>query len=456
MQRIAILAGALLLIATFWVAYGTDPVTGSLQITETASPSPRVYLPIVFGRTATPTRTPAATPTLTPSPTKTATPSATSTATSTPTATPTATSTTLPPAWPTLALTPLVSGVSSPVHITHAGDGSGRLFVVEQGGRIRIVKNGVLQATPFLDIASRVGCCSERGLLSVAFPPGYAQKRHFYVNYTDSAGNTVVARYRLTANPDVADPASEQVVLSVTQPYSNHNGGQLAFGPNDGYLYIGMGDGGSGGDPENRAQNPAELLGKMLRIDVETGSPVTYTVPATNPFLGTPAYRGEIWALGLRNPWRFAFDRLTSDLYIGDVGQNQYEEVDFQPASSAGGENYGWRLMEGFHCYNPANCQTAGLTLPVVEYDHGQGCSITGGVVYRGAQFGRMRGLYFYADYCNGKIWGLRRAGNVWQSPMLYDAPFTIATFGEDEAGESYVADHSGGVVYRMIDTGAQ
>ena len=196
---------------------------------------------------------------------------------------------------------------------------------------------------------------------------------------------------RLTANPDVADPNSEQVVLSVAQPYSNHNGGQLAFGPNDGYLYIGMGDGGSGGDPENRAQNPAELLGKMLRIDVETGSPVTYTVPATNPFLGTPAYRGEIWALGLRNPWRFAFDRLTGDLYIGDVGQNQYEEVDFQPASSAGGENYGWRIMEGFHCYNPANCQTTGLTLPVVEYDHGQGCSITGGVVYRGAQYGRMQ-----------------------------------------------------------------
>ena len=412
MQRIAILAGTLLLIATVWAAFSGPSLVMSSPAQEPDPPAqmqPRIYLPIVFG-----------------------------------------------PSWPTLALTPLVSGLSSPVHITHAGDGSGRLFVVEQVGRIRIVKNGVLQATPFLDITDRVSCCGERGLLSVAFPPGYAQKGHFYVNHTDSAGNTVIARYRLTANPDVADPNSEQAVLSVIQPYSNHNGGQLAFGPKDGYLYIGMGDGGSGGDPENRAQNPAELLGKMLRIDVETGNPATYTVPATNPFLGTPAYRGEIWALGLRNPWRFGFDRLTGDLYIGDVGQNQYEEVDFQPASSAGGENYGWRLMEGFHCYSPANCQTTGLTLPVVEYDHGQGCSITGGVVYRGAQYGRMRGLYFYADYCYGKIWGLRHAGNVWQSPMLYDAPFTIATFGEDEAGESYVADHSGGVVYRMIDTGAQ
>jgi len=412
MQRIAILAGALLLIATFWAAFLGPSLVMSSPAQEPNPPAqlqPRIYLPIVFG-----------------------------------------------PSWPTLALTPIVSGLSLPVHITHAGDGSGRLFVVEQAGRIRIVKNGVLQATPFLDIASRVGCCDERGLLSVAFPSGYAQKRHFYVNYTDGAGNTVVARYALTANPDVADPNSEQVVLSVIQPYSNHNGGQLAFGPKDGYLYIGMGDGGSGGDPENRAQNPAELLGKMLRIDVETSSPVTYTVPAANPFLGTPAYRGEIWALGLRNPWRFAFDRLTGDLYIGDVGQNLYEEVDFQPASSAGGENYGWRLMEGFHCYNPANCQTTGLTLPIVEYDHGQGCSITGGVVYRGAQYSRMHGLYLYADYCNGSIWGLRRAGNVWQSRLLYDAPFTIATFGEDDTGESYVADHSGGVMYRITDTGTQ
>ena len=354
--------------------------------------------------------------------------------------------------WPQIALLPLVSGVSQPVHVTNAGDGSGRIFVVEQGGRIRIIRNGVMEATPFLDIAGRVGCCGERGLLSVAFPPGYAAKGHFYVNYTDKAGNTVVARYRLTTNPDVADPVSEQVVLTVSQPYPNHNGGQLAFGPNDGYLYIGMGDGGSGGDPENRAQNPAELLGKLLRIDVEAGNPNTYTIPASNPFTQTAGYRPEIWALGLRNPWRFTFDRLNGDLYIADVGQAEYEEVNYQPGASAGGQNYGWRIMEGLHCYNPANCNPSGLTLPVVEYSHAEGCSITGGVAYRGTQFDRMQGIYFYADYCSGKIWGLRSAAASWSSRLLLDTPFSITTFGEDEAGEIYVADFSGGEIYRIVD----
>jgi glucose/arabinose dehydrogenase len=354
-------------------------------------------------------------------------------------------------AWPQIALLPLVSGVSQPVHVTNAGDGSGRIFVVEQGGRIRIIRNGVLEATPFLDIAGRVGCCGERGLLSVAFPPGYAAKGHFYVNYTDKAGNTVVARYRLTTNPDVADPGSEQVVLTVSQPYPNHNGGQLAFGPSDGYLYIGMGDGGSGGDPENRAQNPAELLGKLLRIDVESGGN-PYLVPATNPFTQAIGYRGEIWALGLRNPWRFTFDRLNGDLYIADVGQAEYEEVNYQPGASAGGQNYGWRIMEGLHCYNPANCNPSGLTLPVVEYSHAEGCSITGGVAYRGTQFDRMQGIYFYADYCSGKIWGLRSAAASWSSRLLLDTPFSITTFGEDEAGEIYVTDFSGGEIYRIVD----
>jgi glucose/arabinose dehydrogenase len=255
----------------------------------------------------------------------------------------------------------------------------------------------------------------------------------------------------LTTNPDVADPGSEQVVLKVSQPYSNHNGGQLAFGPNDGYLYIGMGDGGSGGDPENRAQNPAELLGKLLRIDVESGGN-PYLVPATNPFVQTTGYRGEIWALGLRNPWRFAFDRLNGDLYIADVGQAEYEEVNYQPGASAGGQNYGWRIMEGLHCYNPANCNPSGLTLPVVEYSHAEGCSITGGVAYRGTQFDRMQGIYFYADYCSGKIWGLRSAAASWSSRLLLDTPFSITTFGEDEAGEIYVADFSGGEIYRIVD----
>jgi glucose/arabinose dehydrogenase len=358
--------------------------------------------------------------------------------------------------WPRIALMPLVSGVSQPVHVTHAGDGSGRIFVVEQGGRIRIIRNGVLEATPFLNITGRVSCCGERGLLSVAFPPGYAAKGHFYINYTDKAGNTVVARYRLTTNPDVADPGSEQIVLTVPQPYANHNGGQLAFGPNDGYLYIGMGDGGSGGDPENRAQNPAELLGKLLRINVEAGNPNTYTIPASNPFTQTAGYRPEIWALGLRNPWRFAFDRLTHDLYIADVGQDAYEEVDFQPAASTGGENYGWRIMEGLHCYNAATCNTGGLTLPVAEYEHGTndsvGCSITGGMVYRESRFPHMQGVYFYGDYCHGKIWGLRRAGAVWETALLQTIGFNITTFGEDEAGDLYVADYGGGVIYRIVD----
>lgn len=393
--------------------------------------------------TATPT------PSATPSPTVTASPTATPTATATPT--PTAT----PLAWPALNFTPVVSGLSAPVHIAHAGDGSGRLFLVEQAGRIRILVGGALRPTPFLDIADRVSCCGERGLLSIAFPPSAGGRPdHFYVNYTDRNGDTVIGRYRVTADPDVADPASEQIVLTVAQPYANHNGGQLAFGPRDGYLYIGMGDGGSAGDPQNRAQNGADLLGKLLRLDVETGNPITYTIPASNPFTQTVGYQGEIWALGLRNPWRFAFDRLTGDLYIADVGQAQYEEVDFQPADSRGGENYGWRIMEGLHCYNAATCPTAGLTLPVVEYDHTQGCSITGGVVYRGQQFPRLQGVYLYGDYCSGRIWGLRRTADGWKTQQLAATAFRISTFGEDEAGEVYVADYATGAIYRIAESG--
>ncbi|MGC8782353.1 MAG: PQQ-dependent sugar dehydrogenase, partial [Anaerolineae bacterium] len=381
------------------------------------------------------------------------TPTASPTASSTPTPADTPTPTATPSAWPQLAFTPVVAGLKAPVHIAHAADGSGRLFFVEQAGRILIFVNGALRSTPFLDITDRVSCCGERGLLSVAFPPtGSGSPDRFYVNYTDRSGNTVIGRYRLTADPDVADPTSEQVVLTVAQPYANHNGGQLAFGPNDGYLYIGMGDGGSAGDPQNRAQNGGELLGKLLRLDVETGAPATYTVPASNPFTQTAGYRGEIWALGLRNPWRFAFDRMTGDLYIGDVGQNLYEEVNFQPADSRGGENYGWRIMEGLHCYNAATCSSVGLTLPVVEYDHTQGCSITGGVIYRGGQFPRLQGVYLYGDYCSGRIWGLRRAAGGWETQQLAATSFRISTFGEDEAGEIYVADYAAGVIYRIVD----
>ena len=355
--------------------------------------------------------------------------------------------------WPQISLVKRFSGLTQPVHITHAGDGSGRLFFVEQPGRIRVSRGGTLLPVPFLDIASRVSCCGERGLLSVAFPPGYGSKRYFYVDYTDTAGNTVISRHRLGADADVADPGSEQIVLTIAQPYSNHNGGQLAFGP-DGYLYVGMGDGGSGGDPQNNAQSPTSLLGKILRIDVESGA-APYAVPVSNPFAGRAGYRGEIWALGLRNPWRFSFDRRTGDLFIGDVGQNRYEEVDFQPAGDPGGENYGWRIMEAGHCYDPNPCNQTGLLQPVFEYDHSQGCSVTGGFVYRGSLYPRMQGVYFFADYCSGRLWGLRRDGNSFQSTQLLDSPYTVSTFGEDEAGNVYLADYGRGDVYQVTDPGA-
>jgi len=355
--------------------------------------------------------------------------------------------------WPQISLVKRFSGLTQPVHITHAGDGSGRLFFVEQPGRIRVSRGGTLLPVPFLDIVSRVSCCGERGLLSVAFPPGYGSKRYFYVDYTDTAGNTVISRHRLGADADVADPGSEQIVLTIAQPYSNHNGGQLAFGP-DGYLYVGMGDGGSGGDPQNNAQSPTSLLGKILRIDVESGA-APYAVPVSNPFAGRAGYRGEIWALGLRNPWRFSFDRRTGDLFIGDVGQNRYEEVDFQPAGDPGGENYGWRIMEAGHCYDPNPCNQTGLLQPVFEYDHSQGCSVTGGFVYRGSLYPRMQGVYFFADYCSGRLWGLRRDGNSFQSTQLLDSPYTVSTFGEDEAGNVYLADYGRGDVYQVTDPGA-
>src|SRR4030095_15339060 len=260
--------------------------------------------------------------------------------------------------------------------------------VVEQEGRIRIVKSQTLLSTPFLDISARVSCCGERGLLSVAFPPNYANKGHFYVNYTNNDGNTVIARYRVTSDPDVANLNSEEILLTIEQPFANHNGGQIAFGP-DGYLYIGMGDGGSAGDPQGNGQRPETLLGKLLRIDVESGM-TPYAVPSNNPFVQSRFYHGEIWALGLRNPWRFSFDRQTGDLYLGDVGQGSYEEINFQSRASFGGENYGWNIMEGKHCFNSDSCNQTGLVLPIVEYSHSEGCSVTGGVVYRGQQYPRL------------------------------------------------------------------
>ncbi len=358
-----------------------------------------------------------------------------------------------PAAWPQITLTDEIGGLLQPVHITHAGDGSGRIFVVEQQGTIQIIRDGAKLAVPFLDITDRVRSGGERGLLSVAFPPDYASKGYFYIDYTDLDGNTVIARYRLSDNPDIADPASEEVLLFIEQPYANHNGGQLAFGP-DGYLYIGMGDGGSGGDPDNRAQDTGDLLGKILRIDVEAGA-TPYAIPPDNPFVGMAGTREEIWALGMRNPWRFSFDAQTGDLFIADVGELTYEEVNVEPAGSSGGLNYGWNIMEGSHCFNPPEgCDTSGLVLPVVEYDHSEGdCSITGGCVYRGGEFARMNGIYFYADYCSGKIWGLRRNGDSWENRLLYEAPFPITSFGADQSGTMYVTDFTSGIIYKLADT---
>ena len=313
---------------------------------------------------------------------------------------------------------------------------------------------GSWSSTPFLNVSTRISTGGERGLLGLAFPPGFATKQYFYVNYTNSAGNIVIARYRVSSgNADIADFNSEQVVLIVPHPVnSNHNGGQLAFSQRDGFLYIGTGDGGGGGDVPNNAQNPNQLLGKILRIDVETGSPATYTVPASNPFVGSAGFRPEIWALGMRNPWRFSFDRQTNDLYVADVGQGQWEEVNFQPAASFGGENYGWRIMEGLHCFNPStNCDMTGLTLPVTEYNHGLGCSVTGGYVYRGTTYPRMQGLYFYGDFCSGRIWGLRQVSGVWQATELLDTDLGISTFGEDEQGNLYVANYSG-TIFSVTD----
>jgi len=352
--------------------------------------------------------------------------------------------------WPEIVLEPVIAGLDRPVHVTSAGDGSGRLFVVEQEGRIKVVPRGAQTAETFLDISDRVSCCGERGLLSAAFPPAYPARRHVYVYYTDRAGTVVVSRFAVSAETGTGSAGSEEVVLTVPQPFANHNGGQLAFGP-DGYLYIGTGDGGSAGDPQNNAQNPASLLGKLLRIDVESGER-PYGIPESNPFAGSETARGEIWALGLRNPWRFSFDRATGDLWIGDVGQSSLEEVDVQGAASPGGENYGWRVLEGSRCYQAASCDATGFVPPVFEYGHDLGCSVTGGFVSRAPVYPDLGGIYFLGDYCSGRIWGVRRAGGSWQAKMLLDSPLSISSFGEGEDGRLYVADLAAGTVHAIAD----
>ena len=345
-------------------------------------------------------------------------------------------------------LTPIVEGgLIRPTYLTHAGDD--RLFVVEQPGRIRIIQDGQLLEQPFLDITGKVATDGNaQGLLSVAFHPDYKHNGQFFVNYTrQKDGATVIERYLVpNDDPDRADGQSGKVILVMAQPEANHTGGLIKFGP-DGYLYIGMSDGGGEGDQHGaigNGQNRSVLLGKLLRIDVTHQD--TYAVPPTNPF-GT-----EVWAYGLRNPWRFSFDRVTGDLFIADVGQSTYEEVDFQPAVSKGGENYGWRSMEGLHCFNPqVGCDQSGLVLPIAEYGHAEGgCSITGGYVYRGLQYPVLDGAYFFGDYCTGSIWSLQREGDQWQMTKRLESGVRISSFGEDVNGELYVVDH-GGAVYQLV-----
>lgn len=349
----------------------------------------------------------------------------------------------------------VVSGLSSPIFVCAApGDDASRIFVVTQPGRIRIIENGALLPTPFLDLASRLNSGGERGLLGLAFHPDYRQNGYFFVNYTDNTGgDTVIERYSVTSDPNVADPNSGFLILEVDQPYSNHNAGWLGFGP-DGYLYVPLGDGGSGGDPGNRAQNGQQLLGKILRLDVDGGSP--YAIPPTNPFVGDPNVRDEIWAIGTRNPWRCDFDALTGDLWIADVGQNTWEEIDYEPAGQ-GGRNYGWRIMEGNHCYNPSSgCNQSGLTLPIHEYSHSFGCSVTGGVLYRGRAMATMHGRYFFSDYCNALTWSFRQSSGVKTDFVDHSAELnglaSITSWGEDADGEAYVC--AGSNVWRVVPAG--
>lgn len=359
----------------------------------------------------------------------------------------------LPPEASAFTLTLVADGYTRPLLVTNAGDGSNRLFVVEQTGKIWIIEDGEPVETPFLDVsdlisqdALNLNGYSERGLLGLAFDPDYENNARFYINYTDRNGNTVVARYNASDDdPNVADPSTAVTILTQQQPYPNHNGGHMAFGP-DGYLYIAMGDGGSGGDPENRAQNLSTWLGKILRIDVSGDS---YTVPDDNPFVGQSDALPEIWAYGLRNPWRFSFDAETGDLYIADVGQNQYEEVNFQPADSTGGENYGWRAYEATHVY--INQPIGDTVMPVAEYTHGMGASISGGYVYRGEAIPDLQGVYLYGDFGSGIIWWLARdeAGEWQYDVLISDQWHAISSFGVDEQNELYLVDYTG-MVYRF------
>ncbi len=356
-----------------------------------------------------------------------------------------------------IKLTQIAAGFTRPLFVTHAGDGSNRLFLVEQVGKIWILKDGLLQEQPFLDIEHLISpgaltqSFSEQGLLGLAFHPDYRHNGIFFLNYTDRNGHTIVARYRVdSAEPDVADAASGKILFQLSQPYANHNGGHIEFGP-DGYLYIALGDGGAANDPLGAGQNLQLLLGSILRIDVDGAAP--YAIPPDNPFVGDTVARAEIWAYGLRNVWRFSFDRLTGDMYMADVGQNQWEEINFQPADSAGGENYGWNVWEGNHIFAGGNAPNHAS--PIFEYSHAFGCSVTGGVIYRGTTVADLQAVYLFGDWCSGRIWGLWRDHELaWHADELMKTSLPISSFGEDEAGEVYVIDYEG-ALYRFDPVGS-
>lgn len=407
--------------------------TGAAPPTNTATASPAPAATARASATTTPTATVAAT--------------ATPTATPAPTATPTAPAV----AGLRVALAPLAEDLARPVFAGHAGDGSGRIFVLEKAGRIVALNADGSLALTFLDIRGRVGSdASEQGLLGLAFDPAFAANGRLFVYYTDKDGDTVISRFQANPERTAADPASETVLLTAAQPASNHNGGMLAFGP-DGYLYAGLGDGGGADDSYGNGQDLNTILGTLLRLDVSGEDAV---VPADNPFVEQESARPEIWAYGLRNPWRFSFDRLTGQMWIADVGQNLWEEVNVQPAGSRGGENYGWPIMEGTHCFQASTCDREGLTLPVAEYSHDLGCSITGGYVYRGAAQPALQGVYFYGDYCSGRIWGVApTADGAWQAAELLESDAQISSFGETEDGELVVVDYAGNL-FRLVHTG--
>ena len=353
-------------------------------------------------------------------------------------------------------LTPIAAGLKRPLYVTHAGDGSSRLFLVEQSGKIWILEEGEFSGLTFLNVSNLISPValtsqySERGLLGLAFHPEYTDNGSFFINYTDHSGSTIVARYQVSSgNPDVADAGSGQIIFQLAQPYTNHNGGHIEFGP-DGYLYITLGDGGSANDPLGAGQNRQLLLGSILRIDVDSALP--YTIPSDNPFVGDPAALDEIWSYGWRNVWRFSFDRLTGDMYLADVGQNQWEEVNFQPADSVGGENYGWNVWEGTHVF--AGGTAPNHVPPFFEYSHALGCSVTGGYVYRGQAIPDLQAVYLFGDYCTGRIWASWRDHDLdWHTIEYLKTDLEISSFGEDEAGELYVIDY-GGTIYRLDAAG--